>query len=274
MPPGTDPHAFQPTPSDIERLTSADLVIVNGAGLEATFDKYLEDIDPDKIVVASEGLETRTPGPGEPGHDHAHEEHGDETHADEEHADEEHADEEHAHGDSDPHFWLDPTLVQTYVDNIAAAFEKADPDGAEDYAANAAAFNEELTELDERTSEAVAAVPKDRRKLVMNHASHGYWADRYGFEVVGAVIPSVSTGSAPTAQDLAELLETIDREGVPAIFVQVGENPDLADQIASDAGVTVVDDLYTGSLSDSDGDAPTYIELIDYNTQRVVDALK
>ncbi|MBM3146703.1 MAG: zinc ABC transporter substrate-binding protein [Actinobacteria bacterium] len=218
--------------------------------------------------MASKGLTSRTPGPGEPGHDHHH--------AADEHADEaeEHADEHAQEGEADPHFWLDPTLVQTYVKNIAAAFETADPDHAPEYAARAETFDAELAELDAWIKEQVAALPAERRKLVMNHASHGYWADRYGFDVVGAVIPSVSTDSAPTARDLAELLETIEREGVPAIFVQTGENPRLATQIAADTGIVVVDDLYHGSLSEADGVAPSYVEMMRHNTERIVEALR
>jgi ABC-type Zn uptake system ZnuABC Zn-binding protein ZnuA len=264
--PGTDPHAFEPTPSDLKRIVGADLVIVNGAGLEGDLEDYLDDVDENSIVVASEGLTSRTPAPGEPGHAADGEEHAEEA--------EEHADEQAHEGEADPHFWLDPVLVQTYVQNIAAAFEKADPDHAAEYAAGAEAFDQELIELDVWTSEQVAALPAERRKLVMNHASHGYWADRYGFDVVGAVIPSVSTGSAPTAKDLAELLETIEREGVPAIFVQTGENPRLASQIAADTGIVVVDDLFTGSLSETDGVAPSYLEMMRYNTGRIVEALK
>jgi len=256
IPPGTDPHAFEPTPEDLRRLVGADLVIVNGAGLESSLDDYLGDVGEDAVVVASRGLESRTPGPDEPGIGHDDEGHGDAEGA-----------------EQDPHYWLDPILAESYVDTIAAAFEDADPEHADDYAANAAAYKERLAELDEFTRETVAAVPEERRKLVMNHASHGYWADRYGFEIVGAVIPSVSSGAAPTARDLADLLETIEREGVPAVFVQVGENPQLAERIAADAGVTVVEDLYTGSLSGPDGPAPTYADLIEDTARRISEAL-
>jgi len=258
IPPGTDPHGFEPTPGDLRRLATADLVIVNGAGLESSLEKYLEDVDDEAVVVASRGLEPRTPDFGEPGREEA-EAHGEEG--------------ESSGGGADPHFWLDPILTQSYVDTIAGAFEKADPDHADEYAVNASAFKDRLVELDEFTRRTVASVPEDRRKLIMNHASHGYWADRYGFEVVGAVIPSVSTGSAPTARDLADLLEVIEREGVPAIFVQVGENPQLAERIAADAGVTVVDDLYTGSLSGPDGDVTTYVDLIEDTANRISEAL-
>lgn len=256
IPPGTDPHSFEPTPDDLKRLVGADLVIVNGAGLEGTLEQYLNDVDANRIVVASEGLESRTPKPGEPGHSPDEEGDG------------------HDAADVDPHFWLDPLLVQSYADTIAAAFEAADPDHADRYAANAVAFEAELAQLDKWTRELVAGVPAERRKLVMNHASHGYWADRYGFAVVGAVVPGVSTGSAPTARDLADLMAVIEHEDVPAIFVDVGENPRLADQIAADTGITVVDDLYAGSLSEPGGPAATYIDLMQHNAERIVEALE
>jgi ABC-type Zn uptake system ZnuABC Zn-binding protein ZnuA len=120
----------------------------------------------------------------------------------------------------------------------------------------------------------VATVPQERRKLVMNHVSHGYWADRYGFRVVGAVIPSVSTGAAPSAADLSDLLRTIEREKVAAIFVEVAENPALARQIAGDADVRVVTDLLDHSLTGPDGVAPTYIDMMKFDSTRIVEALQ
>jgi ABC-type Zn uptake system ZnuABC Zn-binding protein ZnuA len=263
MPRGSDPHTFEPTPSDLKRIAGADLVIVNGAGLEAELEKYLQDVEQDQVVVASEGLKSRTARAGEPGHEHGHE--GVVGEGASEHATE---------GEADPHFWLDPILVQTCVDNIAIALSRVDVDGGAAYRANAAAYKQKLAGLDGWMKEQVATVPAERRKLIMNHASHGYWADRYGFRVLGAVIPSVSTNAAPTAEDLADLLSTIESGGVPAIFVEVGENPQLAAQIAADAGVAVVDDLYTGSLSEADGPAATYVEMMRYNTNRIVEALR
>lgn len=256
IPPGTDPHAFRPKPGDLRRVVAADLVIVNGTGLEGSLERYLSDVDPNRIVVASQGLAPRTPPPGEPGGGAGE------------------GDDGEAAADPDPHFWLDPILVQKYVATITAAFQDADPDNAGAYAASAAAYERELAELDEWIETQVSAVPAERRKLVMDHASHGYWADRYGFEVVGAVIPAVSTGSAPTARDVAGLLETIERQGVPAIFVQVGENSGLAARIAADAGIVVVDDLYGASLSGPDGPAASYVEMMKHDTMRIVEALK
>jgi ABC-type Zn uptake system ZnuABC Zn-binding protein ZnuA len=106
--------------------------------------------------------------------------------------------------------------------------------------------------------------------LVTNHESLGYFADRYGFTVVGAVIPSVSTDASPTAQQMAALIEVIKATGAPAIFLETGANPQLAQQIAAETGVNVVTDLYTHSLSAPDGPAPTYIDMMKYNVSRIV----
>jgi len=120
----------------------------------------------------------------------------------------------------------------------------------------------------------VATLPEEDRLLVMNHVSHGYFADRYGFRIAGAVIPSVATGESPTAKQLAALTETIRAEGVRAIFVELGENPQLADQIAAETEVVVVADLRDHSLSEPDGEAATYIDMMKYDTRLIVDALK
>jgi ABC-type Zn uptake system ZnuABC Zn-binding protein ZnuA len=197
------------------------------------------------VVEASDGLTPRTPQPGEPQRDAV-----------------------------DPHFWLDPTLVETYVENIRAAFAETDPEGAAAYAANAAAYVEELEALDDWIATQIDAVPADRRKLVMNHMSHGYFADRYGFAVVGAVIPSVGTDDAPTARQLADLTQAIEATGAAAIFVELGQSPTLAQQIAAETGVTVIDDLRDHSLSGPDGEAPTYTEMMKYDTRRIVEALR
>jgi ABC-type Zn uptake system ZnuABC Zn-binding protein ZnuA len=259
VPRNADLHAFEPTPGDLRRIVGADLVVVNGAGLEGWLDKYLGDVDEANVVIASKGLVPREPGAGEPVHAHEDGEEGSEA--------------EHA-VEPDPHYWLDPTLVKSYVDEIATAFAAHDPGHAAGYRVNAAAYKKQLDELDAWIAAQVATVPPERRELVMNHASHGYWADRYGFRVVGAVIPSVSTGAAPTAADLSDLMQTIAREKVAAIFVEVAENPALAAQIAGDAGVLVVSDLLDHSLTDPDGVAPTYIDMMKFDTTRIVEALR
>jgi ABC-type Zn uptake system ZnuABC Zn-binding protein ZnuA len=260
----TDIHAFEPTPRDVATVSGSDLFILNGGGLEETLEDTLRTAaSGTTFVEAAEGITPREPQAGEPLHEHVHE--GEEPH-------EEEADE--GEQEADPHFWLDPTLVKTYVENIRDAFIAADPGGEAEYTANAAAYSAELDELDAWIEDEVATLPEEDRLLVMNHVSHGYFADRYGFRIVGAVIPSVATGESPTAKQLAELTQTIRTEGVRAIFVDLGENPQLADQIAAETGIVVVDDLRPHSLSEPDGEASTYIDMMKHDAQQIVDALK
>ena len=244
----TDPHAFEPTPSDLGEVAGADVVIVNGAGLEGPLLGTLENAGGDATIVeASAGLESRRPQPGEPPLDET---------------------------GTDPHFWLDPTLVKTYVENIRDAFAEADPAGAAEYEANAAAYSKKLDVLDAWIETQIAQIPLADRKLVVNHASHGYFADRYGLEIVGAVIPGTGTGAAPTAKQLAELTTAIRSSGARAIFVEIDENPELARQIAGETGATVVTDLLDHSLSEPGGVASTYIEMMKYDTRRIVEAIQ
>jgi ABC-type Zn uptake system ZnuABC Zn-binding protein ZnuA len=248
VPLDTDPHSFEPTPADLREVATADLVVVNGSGLEGPLLKTLENAGGEATIVdASAGLQSRSPQPGEPPLENS---------------------------ETDPHFWLDPVLVKTYVANIRDAFAKADPDGAALYDANAAAYAKRLDKLDAWIRSQVATVPAANRLLVMNHASHGYYADRYGFSVVGTVIPSVGTGETPTAKQLGDLTAAIRASGAKAIFVEIEENPKLAEQIAAETGITVVDDLLDHSLTAADGVAPTYIDMMTFDTQRIVEALK
>jgi len=249
IPLDTDPHGFEPTPSDLTRVARADLLLINGGGLEGTLEEALRNAGADTtVVVASDGLAPRTLQAGEPSPEHS--------------------------GEPDPHYWLDPVSVKTYVENIRDAFSAADPPGADIYEANAAAYLAKLDALDRWVRQQVETVPVVDRKLIMNHASHGYFADRYGFQIVGTVIPGVGTTESPTAQQLGELTAAVRARGAKAIFVEIDENPRLAEQIAAETGTTVVTDLLDHSLTPADGDAPTYIDMMKYDTRRIVEALK
>jgi ABC-type Zn uptake system ZnuABC Zn-binding protein ZnuA len=248
VPLDTDPHSFEPTPADLREVALADLVIVNGGGLEGPLLDTLQSAGGEATIVdASAGLRSRSPQPGEPPLESS---------------------------ETDPHFWLDPMLVKTYVANIRDAFTKADPGGAAEYAANAAAYARKLDELDTWIEEQVATIPATDRKLVMNHASHGYYADAYGFSIVGTIVPSTGTGETPTAKQLTRLTAAIRESGARAIFVEIAENPELAEQIAAETGIVVVDDLLDHSLTAPDGVAPTYIEMMRFDTRRIVEALR
>jgi ABC-type Zn uptake system ZnuABC Zn-binding protein ZnuA len=246
MPIGLDPHAFQPTPSDVAKIADSQVLIVNGAGLETWLDETLQNAGGKRAVVeASTGLQPRTPSASEQ------------------------VDEA-----QDPHFWLDPISAIRYVENIRAGLIQADPEGKAVYTQNAETYIASLRDLDAWIRGQVEQIPEDQRLLVTNHESFGYFADRYGFKVVGTVLPSVSTGAAPSAEQMAALIETIRSSGVKAIFLETGADQRLADQIAKETGVKVITGLYSHSITEPGGAAPTYIDMIKYNTQLIVDALK
>lgn len=247
LPPGADPHSFEPSPQDMLEASRARIIFINGVGLEEVFLKRLvEGASPEATIVdLSEGIELLPYEGGEEEHEH----------------------------EVDPHVWLDPTNVITWIRHIASALEKADPQNAGFYRQNARNYEEKLLELDVWIKETVKSIPPERRKLVMDHLALGYFARRYGFQQVGVIIPSITTLAEPSARQIAELVDLIQREKVPAIFVSSSVNPKLAEQVAKDAGVKVVP-LYIESLSQPGGPASTYLELMRYNVTAIVEALK
>jgi len=249
LPYGVDPHSYEPTPGDVAEVADSDALIVNGAGLETFLDKLLQSAGGKrKIIEAAAGLTSRETREGELVDDKHHE--------------------------GDPHFWLDPNNVIKYVENIRDGLSQVDPIGAMAYAANAEAYIAQLRELDAWIAGQVKQVPENRRLLVTNHESLGYFADRYGLRIIGTIVPSVSTGASPSAQQLARLVDRIKETGVSAIFLETGTNPQLAQQVAKETGIKVVTGLYTHSTTEPGGPAPTYIEMMKYNTRAIVDALK
>lgn len=280
IPYGLDPHTLEPTPQDITRIAQSQVLIINGAGFEEWLTETLTNAGGKRLVIeASAGLTSRTQPEAEsansggaageicavpnPAQDQSQEDCA---------AIPTHAEGEPAHGD--PHFWLDPTKAIRYVQNIREGLSQADPDGREIYAANAAAYIAQLQDLDAWIAEQVAQLPSDRRLLVTNHESFGYFADRYGFKIIGTIIPAVSTNAAPSAWQIAQLVDTIRATGVKAIFLETGTNPQLAEQIAREAGVKIIATLYTHSLSPPGGDAPTYLDMMMYNTRTIVESLR
>jgi ABC-type Zn uptake system ZnuABC Zn-binding protein ZnuA len=251
LPVGADPHAYEATPADVVKISESNVLILNGLEYEHFIESLLENADGERlVVVASTGLEPRKME--EPGNEAG-------------------AGQGHAAGD--PHMWLDPNLVMMYVENIRDGLIQADPDGAETYMANADAYIAQLIDLDAWINEQVSQIPVARRLLVTNHEALGYFADRYGFSVVGTVIPSSSSGAETSAQALAAVIDQIKATGAPVIFLGEVENSTLANQIASETGITVVEDLYLESLTDGPP-AATYIDLMKYNVSKIVEALK
>ena len=248
LPVGSDPHSFDPTPQDIAKVADADIVFANGAGLEKFLDTLIESAGADERVVSvSEGITLRGLETAPPGDDES--------------------------PGTDPHTWVDPNNVLVWVDNIEHALAAADPDHAANYAENAARYRKQLTDLDAWIRQQVEEIPPENRKLVTDHTLFGYFADEYGFEQVGALIPGYSTLAEPSAQELAAIEDAIREYGVPAIFVGNTVNPALAERVAEDTGTQLVT-VYTGSLSGPDGDAPTYLDYMRYNVTAFVEALK
>ena len=212
-----------------------------------------------------------------------HEEHDDHDSAEEADGHEEHDDHDgegeagghdHQHGALDPHIWFDPLRVQQAVNAIAAELSRADPAGQAYYQENAAAYNRELDALHAWIQEQVATLPEERRLLVTSHDSFQYFAVRYGFRVVGAVIPSTTTEVEPTAQELSELIETIEHTGATAVFAENTQSNRLAQRVAEETGVKLIGELYTGSLGQPGGEAGTYPDLMRFNTTVIVEGLR
>ena len=248
MPVGIDPHEFEPTPSDVAKIADSNVLIVNGAGLEGFLAKLLQNAGGQRAVLeASAGLTPRQLHTGEL------------TDAD--------------HGE-DPHFWLDPNNVIKYVENMRDGLSAADPEGAAVYTANAEAYIAKLKELDRWITDRVNEVPPADRVLVTNHDNFGYFADRYGFKIIGTVIPSVSTDASPSAQQLAQLIDQIKATGAKAIFLEQGVNPQLADQVSAETGSKGVSGLYGDSLGVAAGPAATYLDMLRYDVNAIVTALK
>jgi zinc/manganese transport system substrate-binding protein len=212
FPIGADPHDYQLSASQAASMQQADLVVVNGLLLEEGLLDVIESLEADgaNILELAGLLEPIEFGEGD--HDHGDEE----GHQDEE-GDHDHGDEEgHDHGSQDPHIWMDPLRVADAAELIAE--ELANLDSSVDWMANATAYADELRALDAEVVSMLAGVPEERRKLVTNHHAFGYFADRYGFEVVGTVIPGGATLADPSSAELAGLVEVLIDEGVNVIF--------------------------------------------------------
>lgn len=253
LPSGVDPHSYQPTPRDAAKIAQSDLLILNGLEYEHFIESLLENAGGERVIVtATEGIEP---------------------HELEEHQGEDGQEGDHGYETGDPHMWLDPNLVILYVENIRDGLTHLDPQGEAVYRSNAEAYRAQLEDLDTWIAGQVDQIPVDRRLLVTNHEALGYFAERYGFTVVGTVIESFSSDAAPSAQQLAALIDQIRSSGAPAIFLDSSDNTTFARQIAAETGVRVVTDLHLESLTDG-APAATYIDMMKHNVTQIVNALR
>ncbi len=375
LPPGGDPHSFQPGARDVARVADADVVFTVGLGLEAV---WLEELvhsasaDESKIVALGEVVDPMEFATADMHDDHAdhddeadmhdhedeadhddhadhddeadmhdhddeadhddHADHDDEAdmhdhedeadhddHADhddeadmhdhddeadhDDHADhddeadmhdhddeadhDDHADHDdeadmhddghddhgHAHGPLDPHFWFDPIRVKAAVNEIANRLSAIDAENADVYRQNASDYGKQLDELHAWIQEQVGMLAPERRLLVTSHDSLSYFAEVYGFEVVGLVIPSLATHVEPSAEHIAGLVDVVREHNVPALFGETTVSDKLAQAVANETGASLVQ-LYSGSLGAEGSGADTYLTMVRTNVERIVGALK
>jgi len=257
--PGVDTHTYSPTASDAAALAESEIVFENGLEFEGWLDDLYEASGSQATRAAvSEGIEPLE---------------ADEQ-AEDEHAGDEDDDEAgHAHGALDPHIWHSAANAIAMVHNIREALISADPAHADAYRANAEAYASELRELDAWIFETVERLPVERRVLVTTHDTFGYLADRYGFQVVGTVLPTSTEGASPSAQALAALVDAIRATGVPVVFGENVAGNGLLSQVAAEAGVEVVASLFTDALGPESSAATTYLDMMHFNVSTIVDAL-
>ncbi|WP_411698852.1 zinc ABC transporter substrate-binding protein AztC [Conyzicola sp.] len=247
MKPNADPHSFEISAKDGARILGADLLVSNGLGLEEGLQKHLDAAEAEGVATLSAGdvIDALEYGPGD------------------------------SEGTVDPHFWTDPARVVDVTDAVADAVEQH-VEGVEPRVirSNADGYIAELRTLDGEMTAAFEAIPAAQRNLVTNHHVFGYLADRFGFTVVGAVIPGGSTLAAPSASDLRDLVGAIEDAGVATIFAESSQPDRLVQVLADEAGIDVaVVELFTESLSDRGEGADTYLTMMRTNTERIATGL-
>ena len=254
---GQNPHSYQPSPMDMVAVTEADLILVNGFGLEEFLEDLLSGSDTKaKVIVVSEGISPLMM-----------EQHPDEGNAD--HSDD---DPMEAVMGQDPHVWFDPNNILIWAQNITQLLAKEDPANESLYQTNFDKYQQQLLILDSWIREQISKIPEDQKELVTDHTNLGYFAHEYGLVQIGAVIPALTTEAETSGMELAELIDSIREYQAGAIFVGVDFDPSLAQRVADETGVQLVP-LYFGSLSDG-GPAGTYLSFMRYNVSAIVEALQ
>jgi zinc/manganese transport system substrate-binding protein len=243
MPPGVAPHEFQASAQQVASMRGADVLVINGAGFEEGLTDAIEAAEQDGVptFAAIDAVDTLELEGGE---------------------------------GTDPHFFTDPARMATAA-QAAADFLVDEVPGLDTpaLAGHVRATIDDLQVLDSEVERTLSAVPPDRRTLVTNHEVFGYFADRYDFDVVGAVIPAGTTQAEPSAAQLDELAHTIEEQNVPAIFVETSSPTRLADALADEVGDVEVVELFSESLGDEGSDGETYADMMHTNAERIAEAL-
>lgn len=245
--PGTDAHSYNPSPGDARTLADARVVFVNGLGFEGWIARLIKASGTKApVIVASRGVK-----PIQDRHDH----NGSASAI------------EHA----DPHAWQSVGNAKTYVANIREALAAFDPDGAELYAANAAAYTEKLDALEAEIRAGIAGIPEAHRRIITTHDSFGYFSAAYGLRFLAP--QGVSTDSEAGPADVARIIRQIRRDRVPAVFLETIADPRLMEQIARESGAKVGGRIFSDALSAADGPAPSYLEMMRANLRAFREAL-
>jgi zinc/manganese transport system substrate-binding protein len=235
-----DPHEYEPRPSDVGAIGDAPLVFKSGGDIDAWLDELIENAGGDPRVVTLIDSVHRIKG---------------------------------EHGETDPHWWEDPRNTILAVAVIRDALIEADPGGRATYERNAGAYLRRLQALDREIADCMRRVPADKRKLVTTHDALGYFADRYDVEVVGALIPSLSTQAQPSARDINELVDQIRSEGVEAIFPETALNKRLENAVSREAGAKVGGQLWADALGPEGSGAETYLDAMRKNTNTMAEGM-
>jgi zinc/manganese transport system substrate-binding protein len=241
--PNTDPHEYEPRPQDVEETANAEIVFVNGDNLDKWMGDVVSESGSDAEVV---DLGTVVPErlPGEPTGAEA--------------------------SKYDPHWWHDPRNAESAVSEIEKQLAAADPSAKAEFEANSKRYLGELEALDANIAKCMDTVPAEERKLVTDHDAFGYFANRYGIDVVGAVIPSQTTQAQSSAKELSELADTIKEEGVKAVFPESSLNPSVLEAIARQTGANADYTLYGDTLGPADSEGATYLEMEAANANAMV----
>ncbi len=264
--PGGDAHVYQPTPADAAGIAKAAVVFVNGLGFEGWIDRLIQTSGyKGPVITASAGIKALKSDEHEEDSDHkeAHEEH--------ERHDDEGKEAGHHHGDLDPHAWQNVKNVIVYVKNVKEGLCKVDAANCDTYTRNAANYAGKLEALDVDIRRRLNAVSADKRKIITSHDAFRYFADAYGVSILAPV--GFSTQSEASAEDVAQLINQIRKDGVRALFVENISDPRLIEQIARETGVKVGGELFSDALSKEGGPAANYINMMRHNSELMAGAL-
>lgn len=247
MKPNADPHSFGISAQEAGAMESADLIVANGLGLEEGLRANLDNARSEGVAVLEVGehIEPLEYAGGE------------------------------SSGQADPHFWTDPARMITAVDVIEDTLaDQVETGVAEVVAGSAETYRDRLEDLDSEIADIAEAIPSEKRKLVTNHHVFGYFAERFDFEVIGAVLPSGTTLASPSAADLEELARTVEEAGVPTIFADSSQPQKLAEALSGEVDTEVeVVPLFSESLTEAEGDAATYIDMQKSNAEAIAAGL-